>query len=75
MVSIVCTPPFRKGGGVVEFPTKLSKRAELDRTSTFRGGDFFQGGGGCNCHIKNKLKSKIFNDKKSLLAKNIFLCH
>ena len=32
-------------------------------------GDFFQGGrggGGCNCHIKNRLKSEIFNDKKSL---------
>ena len=35
-----------------------------------RGGDFFQEG--CNFHIKNKLKSEIFNDKKSFLAK-IFL--
>ena len=34
-----------------------------------RGGDFFQGG--CNCHIKNKLKSEIFNDK-SLQAKIFF---
>ena len=24
------------------------------------------GGGGCNFHIKNKLKSEIVNDKKSL---------
>ena len=25
-----------------------------------------EGGGGCNFHIKNKLKSEIVNDKKSL---------
>ena len=30
------------------------------------GDDFFQRGGGCNFHIKNKWKSEIFNDKKSL---------
>ena len=35
------------------------------------GGDFFQGG--CDFHIKNKLKSEIFNDKKKLISKNIFL--
>ena len=31
-------------------------------------GEFFHGGGGgvCNFHIENKLKSEIFNDKKSL---------
>ena len=29
-----------------------------------RSGDFFLGS--CNFHIKNKLKSEIFNDKKSL---------
>ena len=28
-----------------------------------KGGDFFQGEG-CNFHIKNKLKSEIFNVKK-----------
>ena len=50
-------PNFQKGG--------------VDRTSTLeegcweRGSDFFQWGG-CNFHIKNKLKSEIFNDKKSL---------
>ena len=48
-------PNFQKGG--------------LDRTSTFRGGcwerggDFFQGGVQLS---HNKLKSEIFNDKKSL---------
>ena len=37
------------------------------------GGDFFQRiNGGCNFRIKNKLKSEIFNDKKSLKAKIFF---
>ena len=66
--------PFCRGGGV-EPPTTFSKREGLTGTQLLegcweRGGDFFQGG--CNFHIKNKLKSEIFNDKKS---KNIFLCH
>ena len=49
-----------------------TKRGVLHRTSTFRGeflgkrGCFFQGGGGCNFHTKNKLKFEIFNDKNSL---------
>ena len=54
--------------GGVEPRNKFSKRMGLDRTSTFTGGKrgvtFF--GGGCNCHIENKLKPEIFNDKKSL---------
>ena len=34
---------------------------------------FFRGGGGsCNLQIKNKLKSEIFNDRKSLYAKAFF---
>ena len=37
-----------------------------------RGGDIFQGG--CNFQIKNKLKSEIFKEKKSLWAKILF-CH
>ena len=48
------------GGGRAEPPTKFSEGG-LDRTSNFRGGDFFRGG--CNFHIKNKLKSEMFNDK------------
>ena len=58
-------PNFQKGG--------------LDRTSSFRGGcweigdDFFHFfSGGWNLHIKNKLKSEIFNDKKSFIAKKNF---
>ena len=52
-------PNFKKGG--------------LDRTSTFRGGcwerggDFFQGGGVCNCHINQNLKylmtKKVYKQK------------
>ena len=52
-------------------PTKFSKRGGLDRTSTVRGGllgkmemTFFRGS--CNFYVKNKLKSEIFNNKKSL---------
>ena len=62
-------PPFSTCG--VEPLTKFSKRGGLDRISIFRGGcwegggDFFQRGG-CSFYIKNKLKSEIFNDKKSL---------
>ena len=57
--AIVGTPSLSAGGGV-ESPIKFSKRGELDRTSTFRGGDFFQGGRLQFSH-KNKLKSEIFN--------------
>ena len=69
VVLIVCTPPFLQGGGGKP-PTKFSKRGGLTGPTLLeggcweRGGDFFQGG--CNFHIKNKLKSEIFNDKKSL---------
>ena len=62
------------GEGVeVEPPTKFSKRGRgLDRASTFTGGcwergggELFQEEGGCDFHIKNKLKSETFNDKQS----------
>ena len=61
--------PFRWGEGRVEPPTKLfSKREGLDRISIFRGGLLGMRGwpfsGGCNFHIKHKLNSEIFNDKK-----------
>ena len=61
---------------MLSFQPNFQKGGELDRgkglkISTFRGGsDFFQGG--CNFHIKNKVKSEIFNDKKSLQAKIFF---
>ena len=62
--------PFLKGvgGGRFEPPTKFSKRGDLTRPQLLErgwkeGGDFFQGGR--NFQIKNKLKSEIFNGKKS----------
>ena len=69
---IVCNPPppFFQGEEEVEPPTKFSKGAGLTGSQLLEGiagkegGDLFQGG--CNFHIKNKLKSQIINDKKSL---------
>ena len=61
-------------------PMKFSKReGGLDRTSILRGGcwergdNFFQEG--CNFYVKNQLKSEIFNDKKNVYTKVVFLCH
>ena len=54
----------------VELPTKFSKRGGLtgfqflEEGCWEKGGDFFQEG--CSFYIKNKLKSVIFNGKKSL---------
>ena len=71
-------PPFLQvgggGGGGSSFQTNFQKGGELDKTLTFirgllgkRGVTFFRvGWGGCNFHIKNKLKFEIFNNKKSL---------
>ena len=62
--------PLSAGRGGVEPPTKFSKRGGLTGPQLLEGGCWEKGGdlfqGGCNCHIKNKLKSEIFNDKKSL---------
>ena len=61
--------PLSAGGGI-EPPTKFSKRGSLtgpqllERGCWERGGDFFQEG--LQFSDKNKLKSEIFNDKKSL---------
>ena len=62
--------PNQGGGGGGEPPTKFSKSGGLagpkflERVAGKEEGDFFQGG--CSFYIKNELKSKIFNDKKSL---------
>ena len=62
-------PCLSEGGGGGEPPTKFSKRGGLtepqllERDSWEREDDFVHGG--CDFHIKNKLKSEIFNDKKS----------
>ena len=65
------TPPFlqRRGGGEVQPPTKFSKWGGLTGPQRLEGvagkerGDLFQGG--LQFSHKNKLKSEIFNDKKS----------
>ena len=73
---MVRVPPFLlKGvggeGRGVEPPTKCSNRSGLTGPQLLEGGcweiggHFFRGEGGCNFHIK-KIKSEIFNDKKSL---------
>ena len=62
-------PPLSAGGGGIEPPTKFSKRGSgLTGFQLLEGGCWERGGGrgGCNFHKKNKLKSEIFNDKKSL---------
>ena len=66
----MCTP--LSAGGGVEPDTKFSKRGEVNRTPNFRGGggllgkrgDLFQGV--LQILHKNKLKSEMCNDKKSL---------
>ena len=64
-------PSFCRGGGLSPQPN--FQKGGLEKTSTFRGccwergGDFFPGEGLQFSH-KNKLKSEIFNDKKSWSA-------
>ena len=62
---IVCTPPpLSAGGGGSWASNQIFKKGGLmlDRSSTFRGGcwkregDFFQGRGCCNFHIKKLIK-------------------
>ena len=52
-------PPLCVRGGWLNLLRNFQKRGGLDRISTFRVGDFLQGG--CNFCIKDKLKSEIFN--------------
>ena len=52
-------PNFQKGGDLTGPPF-------LEGGCWEGGGDFFQGGGDCNFSTKNKLKSEMFNEKKSL---------
>ena len=65
----VCPLSLSAGGGLNLLP-KFQKGGDLSGPQLLeggcweRGGDFFQGD--CNFYIKNKLKSEIFNDKKSL---------
>ena len=72
-------PPFLLGNGgegVVEPPTKFSKRGGLVGSQFLeegcwkKWGDFFLGG--CSFYIKNKLKSEIFNDYKKVHKQKCF---
>ena len=68
---LVCTPPpFCVGGWGkgVEPPTNqiFKKGGGVDRTSSFREGVTFFRGGGVAIFTPKKIKSEIFNDKKSL---------
>ena len=72
-------PPLTVGSGGRPFYQIFKGGGGLDRISTFKGGllgkkriTFFKGGRGVTFHVKNKLKSEIFNDKTSLQAKNFF---
>ena len=56
----MCTPPLFCWGGDLN----LTGPQLLEGVGGKVGGDFFQGG--CNFYIKDKLKSEIFSDKKSL---------
>ena len=65
-------------GEGIEPPTKFKKGVGLDRTLTFRGGVAGKEGGDFSGRVQlshNKLKSETFDDKKSLISKNIFLCN
>ena len=48
-----------RGGG-------LTGSQFLERGCCERGGRLFPGEWGCSFYVKNKLKSEIFNDEKSL---------
>ena len=76
-LNIVC-PSFLQGGGF-EPPSKFSKRGSWTGPQLLEGSCWERGGGvtffrwgGCNFHIKIKLKTAISNDKKSLSAKIFF---
>ena len=69
---IVCTSSFLQGVWASNQIFEKGGGGGLDGTWAFRRGLLRKRGmtsfreGGCNLYIKNKLKSEIFNDKKSL---------
>ena len=75
--AIVCTPhPLSaRGEGGFGPPTKFSKSGGLARPQLLEGGCWERGGwlflvgGGCNFHIKNKLKFEIL---KYLMIKKVY---
>ena len=45
-------------------PLEIPHYFFLVTPAEIEGMTFFRGGGGCNFYLRNKLKSKILNDKK-----------
>ena len=71
------SPPL--SDGEVEPPTNFLKKEGLTGSQFLEGGagkdrvTFIEGA--CNFYTKHKLKSQIFNNKKSFISENVFLCH
>ena len=69
-------PPFLLGGGWTSY--QIFKKGSLIGPQLLEGGWWERSewlfSGGCNFYIKDKVKSEIFNDKKSLKTQ-IFFCH
>ena len=61
-------PSFLLGRG--EPPTKCSKIEGVTGVAGKEGSGLFQGG--CSFYITNKIKSKIFNDKKEVYKQKCF---
>ena len=74
----MCTLPSLSVGDGVEPPTKFWKREPLTGSHFLEGvvgkegWTFSREGGFCSFYIKNKLKPKIFNDKKFYKQKRFF---
>ena len=77
----ICGGGGRRGGGRDggSASDQIFRKGDIDRISVLRGGCSKRGGwvfsGGCSFHIKIKLKSEIFSDKKNFINRNVFLCH
>ena len=70
---IVCNPLLSAGGGELSLQPNFQKGGGGGLTGfQLLEAGCWERGGGCNFHIKNKLKSETFNDKKSLYAKIFF---
>ena len=73
--SVYPSPLSAGGGGELSLQPNFQKEGltgpqVLEGAAGKEGMTFFSGG--CNFHIKNKLKSEIFKDKKGLIAKKKF---
>ena len=78
-VRSVYPSPLSAVGGVSWASNQIFKKEGLTGPQVLEGAAGKEGmtffSGGCNFHIKNKLKSEIFKDKKGLIAKKKIFCH